>query len=150
MRCPYCSATESKVVDKRETTNNDSTRRRRECLKCSKRYTTYERTENFNVTIIKKDGRREAFDREKVLKGILRACEKRPVPRETIENGIDMIETKIKNHDNSEVPSKIIGEEIMTFLAELDKIAYIRFASVYREFTDVNTFIEEINKILKK
>jgi transcriptional repressor NrdR len=149
MKCPYCSSEESKVVDKRETTKDD-TRRRRECLKCGKRYTTYERIENFNVTIIKKDGKREAFDREKLLKGILRACEKRPVPREGIEKGIDMIEAKIKNYDTPEVPSKMIGEEVMNFLAELDKVAYIRFASVYREFADVNTFIDEINKVLKK
>lgn len=149
MRCPYCSSEESKVVDKRETTNDD-TRRRRECLKCGKRYTTYERIENFNVTIIKKDGKREAFDREKVLKGILRACEKRPVPREAIEKGIDAIEAKIRNYDQPEVPSRVIGEEVIGLLAKTDKVAYIRFASVYREFADVNTFIDEINKVLKK
>ncbi|MBW3010851.1 transcriptional regulator NrdR [Candidatus Woesearchaeota archaeon] len=149
MKCPYCSSEESKVVDKRETTNDD-TRRRRECLKCGKRYTTYERIENFNVTIIKKDGKREVFDREKLLKGILKACEKRPVSREEIQKGIDTIETKIKNYDEPEVPSKVIGEEVIKLLAELDKVAYIRFASVYREFADVNTFIDEINKVLKK
>ncbi|MBW3013354.1 transcriptional regulator NrdR [Candidatus Woesearchaeota archaeon] len=150
MKCPYCNTTESKVIDKRATPNFDSTRRRRECLSCSKRYTTYERVENIDLTIIKKDGKREQYDRDKVRKGLLKACEKRPVTLDQIDEMIDKIETKIKNMKDTEVPSKVIGEEAMKALMQLDKVAYIRFASVYREFTDVNTFVEEINRLLKK
>ncbi|MBD3259285.1 transcriptional repressor NrdR [Candidatus Woesearchaeota archaeon] len=150
MKCPYCNNTESKVIDKRSTSGFDSTRRRRECLSCSKRYTTYERVENIDLSVIKKDGKREQYDRDKVRKGLLRACEKRPVTHDQIDEVIDKIETIIKNLKDTEVPSKVIGEEVMKALTKLDKVAYIRFASVYREFTDVNTFVEEINRLLKK
>ncbi|MBW2987756.1 transcriptional regulator NrdR [Candidatus Woesearchaeota archaeon] len=150
MKCPYCNKTESKVIDKRDTPSFDSTRRRRECHNCGKRYTTYERVENIDLSIIKKDGKREQYDREKVRKGLLRACEKRPITLDQVDEVLDKIEAKIKNLKDTEVPSRIIGEEVMNELMQLDKVAYIRFASVYREFTDVNTFIDEINKLLKK
>jgi transcriptional repressor NrdR len=150
MKCPYCTKTESKVIDKRETPSIESTRRRRECHSCGKRYTTYERVENIDLSIVKKGGKTEQYDREKVRKGLLRACEKRPITLDKIDEVLDKIEAKIKNMKDTEIPSKIIGEEVMRELMQLDKVAYIRFASVYREFTDVNTFVEEVNRLLKK
>jgi len=149
MKCPYCLNAKSKVIDKRDIPELDTTRRRRECLKCGKRYTTYERLESSRMTIIKKDGRRESFDREKLLAGLLRACEKRPIPREIVEKLVSEIEAEMRHHHEREIPSKKLGEMVMEKLKELDKVAYIRFASVYREFTDLKSFEDEL-KMLRK
>jgi transcriptional repressor NrdR len=147
MKCPYCSF-DTKVVDKRESEEN-ATRRRRECLKCKKRFTTYERVELSPLIVIKKDGRRERFSREKVKLGLLKACEKRPVPESDIEKVVNEIESKLKNMDKTEIESKVIGGLVMEKLKKLDKVAYIRFASVYREFTDLSSFEEELKKLAK-
>ena len=144
MLCPYCSNDETKVTDKRDSKNE--TRRRRECLKCGKRFTTYERIEPVEIFVIKKDGRREAFSREKLKSGIIKACEKRPVSHDKIEASVSLIEEKLKQY-GQEVESKIIGEFVMRALKKLDKIAYIRFASVYREFKDISEFKREIKEI---
>ncbi len=138
---------ELKVIDKRES-DEKSIRRRRECLKCGKRFTTYERIESADLVVVKKDGRRERFDRNKLKSGILKACEKRPVTNETMEKIIDEIESDLRNQDDVEIPSKRIGQLVMRKLKKLDKIAYIRFASVYRDFQDVESFEKEV-KILK-
>ena len=148
MNCPYCSSEETKVIDKRGTEKNLATRRRRECLRCNKRFTTYERTET-DLMIIKKDGSREKFSREKLKSGIMKALEKRPVSLDQVNHLLDNIEANLKNKNSSEIPSRIIGELVMKRLRSLDKVAYIRFASVYREFEDPSSFIEEI-KILTK
>ncbi|MBS3152671.1 transcriptional regulator NrdR [Candidatus Woesearchaeota archaeon] len=148
MKCIFCSHTETKVVDSRE--SEDITRRRRECLKCEKRFTTYERPEPLQIYIIKKDGRRELFDREKLKKGILRACEKLPIEIEKIENIVNKIEAKLRTLDANEIQSKSLGEEVAKHLKQLDKVAYIRFASVYREFADIEDFKKEIQGLLKK
>lgn len=150
MKCPYCGAEETKVVDKREASDLAVTRRRRECLKCGKRFTTYERVELLDLMVVKKDGKREQFSREKLEKGILRACEKRPISQEKIEKLINEIEAKIRNEDTTEVESKFIGELVMRKLKSLDKVAYIRFASVYQEFGDIESFQEELKKLTKK
>ncbi len=145
MRCPFCSFAETKVIDKR---NSDSDiRRRRECLKCGKRFTTHERVESVNLLVVKKDGRRETFDREKIKRGILRACEKRPVSIEMIDAIVDKIEAKMRMCKENEIPSRIIGEEVMKSLKQLDKVAYIRFASVYRSFTDIDEFRKELKEM---
>ena len=149
MHCPYCQHGDSKVIDKRETPDNDSTRRRRECLECAKRFTTYERIENVDLVVIKKNGSRENFDREKLIRSFLKACEKRPISRDTIEQEVDKIESKIRNLEQTEVPSKLIGEEVMKSLKRMDKVAYIRFASVYRDFTDLSDFEDELQKLLR-
>lgn len=148
MKCIFCGHEETKVIDSRE--SEDLTRRRRECLKCEKRFTTYERAESPNVYVIKKDGRRELFDREKLKRGILKACEKRPVALERIEHALNRIEAKLRSLSKNEIPSKSLGEEVMKQLKAVDKIAYIRFASVYREFTDLGDFKKEIQDLLKK
>lgn len=150
MRCPFCSSLDSKVVDKRETENHDVTRRRRECLSCSKRYTTYERLETLPITIVKKDNVREQFDRNKVISGLLRACEKRPISREDIDKLVDEIESELKAADATEVPSKKLGELVVKKLKKLDKVAYIRFASVYKDFKDLEDFNKELSKFQKK
>lgn len=151
MRCPFCHHEESKVIDKRETGNDlEITRRRRECLKCGKRFTTYEEVEESKLIIVKKDGRREAFDKKKLVSGLMKACEKRPIPVEDVENLASEIETDLRALDSVEIPSKVLGEKVMDRLVELDKIAYIRFASVYREFADIDSFSKELNKLLKK
>ena len=150
MKCPYCFHDETKVVDKRETEDLDVTRRRRECLKCEKRFTTYERVEGLDLIIIKKDGRRENFDREKLKKGIIKACEKRPVSYEQIDDFMDKLESELRKLKSKEIPSKIIGEKVIQGLKKLDKIAYIRFASVYKEFEDLEKFEEELEKLQKK
>ncbi|MBS3168806.1 transcriptional regulator NrdR [Candidatus Woesearchaeota archaeon] len=139
---------ETKVVDSRE--SEDITRRRRECLKCEKRFTTYERAESLQIYIIKKDNRRELFDREKLKKGILRACEKLPIPLEKIDNIVNKVESKLRTLDANEIQSKSLGEEVGKYLKQLDKVAYIRFASVYREFADIEDFKKEIQGLLKK
>jgi transcriptional repressor NrdR len=149
MICPYCSSKETKVVDKRDNPNLNATRRRRECLRCKKRFTTYERTEQSDLIVIKKDKRREPFNREKLKNGIIKACQKRPVSYETIENVLNEIESELRKKSKTEVTSREIGELIMKKLKKLDKIAYIRFASVYRDFQDISSFEKEL-KSLKK
>ena len=147
MKCPYCGYSESKVIDSRPTDEGERIRRRRECLNCTKRFTTYEVIETVPVVVVKKDKSREAFDRNKLLNGLLRACEKRPVPLETLERIVDEIETLLQNSLDREVPSTLIGTYAMDKLKKVDEVAYVRFASVYREFKDINTFMDELNKI---
>ena len=150
MKCPYCEFEESKVIDSRPTDEGEAIRRRRECLGCGKRFTTYEKVETIQLMVIKKDGSREQFDREKLLRGIQRSCEKRPVPTSAMEHIVNDIENSVQNLLEREVKTDDIGEMVMDKLKRLDEVAYVRFASVYRRFTDVNTFVEEINKLLKK
>jgi len=146
MRCPYCTSEELKVLDKRSS-DEKSIRRRRECLKCEKRFTTYERIESVDLIVVKKDGRRERFDRDKVRKGIVRSFEKRPVTNEDIDRMVDEIEAELRGGEDVEIPSKRIGELVMKKLKRMDKVAYIRFASVYREFEDIESFQEELKKL---
>jgi transcriptional repressor NrdR len=146
MRCPYCYSEQLKVIDSRES-SPESIRRRRECEKCGKRFTTYERVEILDLRVIKKDGSIEAFDRDKILKGILRSCEKRPIKLEKIERLVDGIEAELRKEEKVEIPTQVIGEMIIERLKELDKVAYIRFASVYREFADLKHFEKELKKI---
>ena len=149
MKCCFCGHTESKVIDSRPTDEGASIRRRRECLACGKRFTTYETIETVSVMVVKKDKSREAFDREKLLKGLLRACEKRPVPVKQLENLVDEVETTVQNMLEREVTSEAIGEMVMERLKKIDEVAYVRFASVYRQFKDINTFMHELNKLLE-
>jgi transcriptional repressor NrdR len=149
MKCPFCENNDTRVIDSRPTEEGHAIRRRRECDNCGKRFTTYEKVEEVFFMVIKKDGSREAFDRNKILNGILKACEKRPVPMADIEKIVNDIERGLNNMMEKEVESKVIGEVIMEHLKELDEVAYVRFASVYRQFTDVNTFAAEIEKLLK-
>ena len=149
MRCPFCNQDNSKVVDSRPVEDTNSIRRRRMCESCGKRFTTYEKVETIPLIIIKKDNNREQYNRGKIENGILRACYKRPVSAEAIQHAIDRIETKIFNQEAKEIPSSMIGELVMEELKELDEVAYVRFASVYREFKDLNTFMDELKKILK-
>ena len=144
MKCPYCGYEESKVIDSRPTDEGERIRRRRECLKCAKRFTTYEMIENLPIVVIKKDGSRETFDRQKLLTGMLRACEKRPVSIEMLDKAINDIEVVIQNSLDREVQSDKIGELVMEKLKDIDEVAYVRFASVYRRFQDVQSFINEI------
>ena len=146
MRCPYCENPDTKVIDSRPTEEGHAIRRRRGCESCGKRFTTYEKVEESIIMIIKKDGRREAFDRGKVMNGIVKACEKRPVSMAEIERIVDEIERGLNNMMEKEIDSTFIGELIMDQLKKVDEVAYVRFASVYRQFTDVNTFIKEIEK----
>ena len=148
MRCPYCENRDTKVIDSRHTEEGHAIRRRRECEKCGKRFTTYEKIEETVLVVIKKDGSRETFDRNKILSGIIKACEKRPVPLSEMEAVIDDIERGLNNMMEKEVKSTFIGELVMEKLRDLDEVAYVRFASVYRQFTDINTFINEIEKLL--
>lgn len=150
MRCPFCENPDTRVIDSRPTEEGHAIRRRRECDGCSKRFTTYEKVEEMIFMVIKKDGSREAFDRNKVMNGIIKACEKRPVPIADIEKIVDDIERGLNNMMEKEVESKLIGEVIMEHLKDLDEVAYVRFASVYRQFKDVNTFVAEIEKLLGK
>lgn len=150
MKCPFCAYEESKVIDSRPTDEGERIRRRRECLKCGKRFTTYEMIESLPIIVIKKDGSRESFDRQKLLTGMLRACEKRPVSIETLDRAITDIETVIQNSLDREVSSVKIGELVMEKLKDIDEVAYVRFASVYRQFKDINTFMTELNKLLSK
>lgn len=150
MKCPYCSHDESKVIDSRPTDEGEKIRRRRECLKCGKRFTTYEVIESVPILVIKRDKSREAFDSQKLLNGMLRACEKRPVEYATLEKAINEIEATIQNSFEREITSEKIGELVMDKLKDIDEVAYVRFASVYRQFTDVSTFIAEVNKLLNK
>ena len=149
MKCPFCSHTEDKVIDSRLSQEGDVTRRRRECLKCGRRFTTYERVEEAQPLVIKKDGRRELFDRTKILNGVLRACEKRPVGIETMEKVVDKIEKRLLETGDREIQSSIIGAAVMEELKTLDEVAYVRFASVYREFRDINEFMTELKGLLE-
>ena len=150
MRCPFCGYEESKVIDSRPTDEGEKIRRRRECIKCTKRFTTYEIIENVPIVVVKKDKTREVFDRSKLIKGMLTACEKRPVSMETIERAVTEIETTLQNSLDREVSSDKIGELVMDKLKDVDEVAYVRFASVYRQFKDINTFMNELNKLLTK
>jgi len=149
MKCPYCGFVEDKVIDSRPTDEASAIRRRRECTRCAKRFTTYEKVESLPLMVIKKDKTREPFNREKVLNGLLRACEKRPVSIDDLELLVDGIELQIQNSLQREVSSKDIGEMIMEKLKGMDEVAYVRFASVYRQFKDINTFVDELHKMLK-
>lgn len=148
MKCPFCGYEESKVIDSRPTDEGERIRRRRECLQCTKRFTTYEMIESLPIIVIKKDKSRETFSRDKLRNGMLTACEKRQVSIETIERAIDDIETSIQNSLDREVSSTRIGELVMDKLKDIDEVAYVRFASVYRQFKDINTFMSELNKLL--
>lgn len=149
MKCPYCSNPDTRVVDSRPAEDGTSIRRRRSCDACGKRFTTYEKVETIPLIIIKKDNTREQYNRRKIENGVLRACYKRPVPAEEIEQMTDRIETGIFSLEEKEIPSNVIGEMVMDELKKTDEVAYVRFASVYREFKDVNTFMDELKKILK-
>lgn len=150
MKCPYCGFQESKVVDSRHSEDGSSIRRRRECLSCQKRFTTYETVESLPIFVIKKDNSREPFDRNKILNGMLRACEKRPVPTAALEEAVKEIEQVVQNSLEREVSTDFIGELVMERLKSLDEVAYVRFASVYRQFKDINSFMHELNKILEE
>jgi transcriptional repressor NrdR len=148
MKCPYCSEIENKVIDSRLSKDASVIRRRRECLTCSRRFTTYEHIEEIPIMIIKKDGRRELFNRDKVRSGMLKACEKRNISMNSIEEFIDDMERDLREAEEKEIPAAVVGEKIMAKLHELDDVAYVRFASVYREFKDVNDFVSELKKLL--
>ena len=150
MKCPYCNHTDTKVIDSRPADDNSSIRRRRQCEGCEKRFTTYEKLETMPLMVIKKDESREIYDRSKIESGIVRSCQKRPVSSQQISTMLDTIENQIFNREEKEIPASAIGELVMEQLKDLDGVAYVRFASVYREFKDVNTFMEEIGKLLKK
>ena len=150
MRCPYCGYKESKVVDSRPADEGSSIRRRRECLQCEKRFTTYEIVESLPMVVIKKDGSRQSFDRSKVLRGIQRSCEKRPVPVADMERMVSEIEQDLQNSLEREISTTLIGEKVMEKLKKADEVAYVRFASVYRQFKDINTFMSELNKLLSE
>ncbi|MBR1970762.1 MAG: transcriptional repressor NrdR [Clostridia bacterium] len=148
MRCPFCGFEDSKVIDSRPTDEGVAIRRRRECIECTKRFTTYEKVESLPIIVIKKDKTRELFNREKLLAGLTRACEKRPVEARSLDNLVDKIESDLQNTLKREISTKEIGEKVMDGLRAIDEVAYVRFASVYRQFKDVNTFIAEVNKLL--
>ena len=147
MKCPYCKHTESKVIDSRSTVDGESIRRRRVCLHCGKRFTTYETVETSSLMVIKKDGSREAFSHDKLLRGVLKSCEKRPVSLSQLEEMVGEIEVELQNRMDREVPSAVIGELVMDKLKRIDQVAYVRFASVYREFKDINSFLQELKVI---
>ena len=149
MKCPFCAHPESKVVDSRPADECNSIRRRRECLDCHKRFTTYETVESLPLVVIKRDGSRQAFDKEKLLGSMLKACEKRSVPMSTLEQLADEIEQSLQNEMEREIPSTEIGELVMDRLKDVDEVSYVRFASVYRQFKDIGTFMEELNKLLE-
>ena len=148
MRCPFCGKLDSRVLDTRPVEDGAVTRRRRECAECGRRFTTYERIDHVPLTVIKKDGRRERFDRKKLLEGMLRACEKRPIPLEVLEEAAGEIEHSLQHAGGGEVTSKLLGEQVMERLRGIDEVAYVRFASVYRQFRDVSRCLEELEKIL--
>lgn len=150
MHCPFCGNDETKVLESRQVEEGTAVRRRRECDRCSRRFTTFEKYEDTPVIVVKKDGRREEFSRGKLKAGVLRACEKRPISIEQIENMLYEIEKSLRNSNDREVPSKAIGEAVMNALVQLDEVAYIRFASVYREFKDVQRFLEELHELVEK
>lgn len=148
MKCPYCNYFETKVVDSRPTDEGQAIRRRRECAKCNNRFTTYEKVEEIPLIVVKKDGTRQEYSRDKILNGIIRACEKRPVSLKTMENIVDEIEKNLYNALKREVSTECIGEMVMNKLKDIDEVAYVRFASVYRQFKDINTFMDELKKLL--
>lgn len=148
MKCPYCGYSESKVIDSRPADDGASIRRRRECLSCAKRFTTYETVESLPMVVVKKDGSRQSFDRRKVLGGMIRACEKRPVPLAELEKIAEEIEQDLQNSMEREISTEAIGEKVMERLRNVDQVAYVRFASVYRQFKDIDTFMTELNKLL--
>lgn len=150
MRCPYCECEESKVVDSRPIESGQAIRRRRECIKCNKRFTTYENIEEVPLIIIKKDGNRQVYNRSKLLNGIIRACEKRPVSIEQMEQIVDEIEKTLYNSMEKEITTVYVGELVMDILKDIDEVAYVRFASVYRQFKDLNTFMNELEKLIKE
>ncbi len=148
MKCPFCGYENTRVIDSRPAENDNSIRRRRVCDECDKRFTTYEKIETIPLIVIKKDNNREAYDRTKKEAGVLRACHQRPVPASAITQLIDEVETEVFNYEDKEIPSEVIGELVMNKLKDLDAVAYVRFASVYREFKDINTFMDELKKVL--
>jgi transcriptional repressor NrdR len=150
MRCPFCGYKEDKVVDSRATQEGSAVRRRRECLKCGRRFTTYEYVEDVSLMVVKKDGRREAFDRKKILAGIMRACEKRPIGLEKMEEIVTQVERSIQKKSDREIPTTRIGELVIEKLKSMDDVAYVRFASVYRQFKDVSQFMSELKDMLNK
>lgn len=150
MRCPYCAANQDRVIDSRASKEGDVIRRRRECESCGRRFTTYERVEEVMPLIIKKDGSREPYDRQKLVNGLQKACEKRPISAQTIEEVANRIETEIQEHGAKEVDSHVVGEAVMKALRELDGVAYVRFASVYREFRDLDEFMDTLRDLLKR
>lgn len=149
MKCPFCNYPDSKVVDSRPTDEGTSIRRRRECLHCLKRFTTYETIERLPLMLVKRDGTREPYDRNKLLSGVMKACEKRPVPQAHLEQLVDTVEQKLFGTLETEISSQKIGEMVMQELKNVDEVAYVRFASVYRQFKDINTFLEELNSLLQ-
>ena len=150
MKCPFCGHVEDKVIDSRSSNEDKSVRRRRECIQCKKRFTTYEYIEEIPLMVIKKDGRREAFDRNKIISGILKACEKRPVSVEKVEAVVDKVEKELQTSFDKEVKAQVVGELVMEHLHKLDEVAYVRFASVYRQFKDINHFMKELKDLLSK
>ena len=150
MKCPFCQYTDSRVIDSRPTEDSEKIRRRRECVKCGRRFTTYETIETVPIVVVKKDKSRQVFDRDKLLMGLLRACEKRPVTLETLQATVDDIENELQNGTDREVTRVKIGEPAMDRLQKLDEVAYVRFASVYRQFRDINSFMAELEKLLDK
>ncbi|MDE6910193.1 MAG: transcriptional regulator NrdR [Lachnospiraceae bacterium] len=150
MKCPFCSHENTRVIDSRPAEDNSSIRRRRVCDVCNKRFTTYEKVEAIPLIIIKKDDNREAYDRSKIETGVLRACHKRPVSMDSIDVLVDEVEADILNREEKEISSRVVGELVMNKLKDLDAVAYVRFASVYREFKDINTFMDELKKVLDK
>ncbi len=149
MRCPFCHHNDSKVLDSRATEEGASIRRRRECTRCNRRFTTYERLDQVPFMVVKKDGRREAFNRDKILNGVLKACEKRRISTDQIEQMVDDVEKEIRNTSEREIASNLIGEIVMERLKEQDEVAYVRFASVYRQFKDINSFMSELQQLLE-
>lgn len=150
MKCPFCGYPEDRVIDSRPVEENSSIRRRRECIQCSKRFTTYEKVESVPMMVIKKDHSRESFDKQKILSGVIRACEKRKISLDNIEEIVNDIESNLQNSLSREITSTEIGELVMQRLKSIDEVAYVRFASVYREFKDVNTFMDELMKLIKE
>ena len=150
MKCPHCGFQESKVVESRHSEDGTSIRRRRECLNCQKRFTTYETVESLPIIVVKRDNSRQSFDRNKILNGMLRACEKRPVSMQDLENAVNEIESVVQNSLEREITTEFIGEQVMEKLKALDDVAYVRFASVYRQFKDIHSFMQELNKILEE
>ncbi|MDO9492087.1 transcriptional regulator NrdR [Acetobacterium sp.] len=150
MKCPYCAFDDSKVVDSRPSEEGTMIRRRRECNRCNKRFTTYERVENIPLIVVKKGGQRTAFDKNKIFNGMIKACEKRPVPIDTIKTVVDDLERSLYQSEMKEVPSSLIGEQVMVALKSMDQVAYVRFASVYRQFKDVASFMDELERLISE
>ncbi|MGI6093623.1 MAG: transcriptional regulator NrdR, partial [Negativicutes bacterium] len=149
MRCPFCGWMESKVSDSRSAEEGSTIRRRRECVSCNRRFTTYEVVEQVPLMVVKKDGRRMLFDRSKIMDGVLRACQKRPIPLSVVEEMVERVEKEIRNTMEREIPTQQIGEMVMQYLKEIDQVAYVRFASVYRQFADINNFMQELEDLMK-